>query len=175
MPLNIEQKKAIVAEVAKVAQAALSAVAADCRGLPAVKMDLLRAKARSQGVYVRVVRNTLARRALQGTDFACMTESLKGPLILAFSETEPGAAARLMKDFSQENKLLTVKFLSIGGVLHGPEKLESIAKLPTYDESISILMSVMKAPVTKLVRTVQEPHAKLVRLFAAVRDQKQAS
>jgi large subunit ribosomal protein L10 len=174
MPLNIEQKKAIVAEVAEVARGALSAVVADYRGLSVVQMDSLRKKARERDVYVRVVRNTLARRALQGTDFACMAESLKGPLVLAFSKNEPGAAARLMKDFSQENKLV-VKWLSIGGALHGPEKLESIAKLPTYDESISILMSVMKAPVTKLVRTVQEPHAKLVRLFAAVRDQKQAS
>jgi large subunit ribosomal protein L10 len=174
MPLNIEQKKAIVAEVAEVARDALSAVVADYRGLSVAQMDSLRFQARSKGVYVRVVRNTLARRALQGTDFACMAESLKGPLVLAFSKTEPGAAARLMQDFSKANNL-SVKWLSIGGALHGPEKLDSIAKLPTYDEAISILMSVMKAPVTKLVRTTCEPHAKLVRLFAALRDQKQAS
>jgi large subunit ribosomal protein L10 len=174
MALNIEQKKAIVAEVAEVAKDALSVVAADYRGLSVNQMGALRSKARASGVYVRVVRNTLARRALEGTSFACMAEALKGPLVLAFSKDEPGAAARLVKDFSKDNKL-SVRFISIGGALHGPDKLESIAKLPTYNEAIAMLMGVMKAPISKFVRTTQEPHAKLVRLFAAVKDQKQAS
>ncbi len=174
MALNIEQKKVIVAEVAEVARDAISVVAADYRGLSVNQMGSLRSKARASGVYVRVVRNTLARRALEGTAFACMAEALKGPLVLAFSKEEPGAAARLVKDFSKDNNLL-VKWLSIGGALHGPDKLDAIAKLPTYKEAMATLMSVMKAPISKFVRTTREPHAKLVRLFAALRDQKQAS
>ena len=174
MALGIEQKKVIVAEVAEVANCALSAVAADYRGLTVAEMDALRVEARHSGVYLRVVRNTLARRALEGTEFECMTDQLTGPLVLAFSKDEPGAAARLIRNFSKDHDNLEARIVSIGGAAHGPEQLEAIAKLPTYDEAIAKLMSVMKAPVTKLVRTIREPHAKLVRTLAAVKDQKDA-
>jgi large subunit ribosomal protein L10 len=172
--LRLEDKKAIVAEVAEVAANALSVVAADYRGLPVANMTKLRADARKAGVYMRVVRNTLARRALEGTEFACMQDVLVGPLLLAFSQHEPGSAARLIRDFVKTNEKFEVKALAIGGKLLDAKQLEAVAKLPTKDEAIATLMSVLNAPITKFVRTLAEPHAKLVRTIAAVRDQKQA-
>ena len=125
-------------------------------------------------MYVRVVKNTLAKRALEGTEFECMNDGLVGPLILAFSQEDPGSAARVVKDFSKEHDLLKVKMLSIGGQVLEASELERLASLPTKDQAISMLMAVMKAPVEKFVRTLAEPHAKMVRTVAAVRDQKQA-
>lgn len=174
MALRLEDKKAIVAEVAEVATTALSVVAADYRGLPVADVTRLRADARKSGVYMRVVRNTLARRALTGTEFECLSDALVGPLLLAFSKNEPGAAARLLHDFAKKNDKLEVKALAIGGKLLGANQLEAVAKLPTKDEAIATLMSVLNAPITKFVRTLAEPHAKLVRTIAAVRDQKQS-
>ena len=174
MVLKLEDKKAIVAEVAEVASNALSAVAADYRGISVGDMNKLRDKARKSGVYVRVVRNTLARRAVVGTEFECLKDSLKGSLILAFSKTEPGAAARLFRDFSKANEKVKVQLLAIGGKAFGADQLETIAKLPTRNEAIAILMGVMKQPIEKFVRTLAEPQAKFVRTVAAVRDQKQA-
>lgn len=175
MPLRLDDKQAIVAEVAEVASSAVSAVAADYRGLDAGQMTALRAEARNSGVYLRVVRNTLARRAVENTDFACMKDALVGPLILAFSKEEPSAAARLIKDFVKVNKELEVKLVAIGGQLLAAKAVDAVAKLPTYDEAIAQLMSVMKAPVTKLVGTLAAPHTKLVRTLVAIREQKQAS
>lgn len=174
MALRLEDKKAIVAEVAEVAANALSVVAADYRGLPVANMTKLRADARKAGVYMRVVRNTLARRALEGTEFACMQDVLVGPLLLAFSQHEPGSAARLIRDFVKTNEKFEVKALAIGGKLLDAKQLEAVATLPTKDEAIATLMSVLNAPITKFVRTLAEPHAKLVRTIAAVRDKKQA-
>jgi large subunit ribosomal protein L10 len=134
----------------------------------------LRIKARQGGVYVRVVKNTLAKRALEGTEFECMKDGLVGPLILAFSQEDPGSAARVVKEFSVDNDLLKVKMLSIGGQLLEATELERLASLPTKDQAISMLMAVMKAPVEKFVRTLAEPHGKMVRTVAAVRDQKQS-
>ena len=174
MALNLEQKKVIVAEVSAVAANALSAVAADYRGLTVSEVTELRSKARERGVVLRVVRNTLARRALENTDFDCMRDVLTGPLVLAFSQNEPGAAAKLFKDFMKEHEKLEVKALAISGQLLGAKDLDVVAKLPTRDEAIAILMSVMKAPVEKFVRTLAEPHAKLVRTIAAIRDKQAA-
>ena len=175
MPLNFEQKKAVVAEVAEVASSAFSAIAAEYRGLSVGDMTELRAKARDAGVYVRVVKNTLARRAVEGTEFACMTEGFIGPLVLAFSQEDPGAAARVIKDFAKEHKHLEVKMVSIGGKLLAPGDIETLAKLPTYDQAISLLMAVMKAPAEKLARTLSEVPGKLVRTVAAIRDAKEAA
>ncbi len=174
MVLKLEDKKAIVAEVAEVASTALSAVAADYRGLTVGDMNKLRDKARKSGVYVRVVRNTLARRAVAGTEFECLKDGLTGSLILGFSKAEPGAAARLFRDFSKGNDKCKVQLLAIGGKAFGADQLEAIATLPTRDEGIAILMRVMKQPVEKFVRTLAEPQAQFVRTVAAVRDQKQA-
>ena len=175
MPLNIEQKKAVVAEVAEVASGAHSAIAAEYRGLTVAHMTELRSRARSSGVYLRVVRNTLARRAVQGTDFECLGEHLAGPLILAFSQEDPGAAARVMKDFAKEQDELVIRLVATGGQLLDVADVDRLASLPTRDEAIAMLMRVMKAPIEKLVRTINEPPAKLARTFAAVRDQKQQS
>jgi large subunit ribosomal protein L10 len=140
-------------------------------------MTLLRAKARDNGVYLRVVKNTLARRALQGTDFECLQSSLVGPLILAFSREDPGSAARVFKDFVKDkaNEKLVVKALSMGGQVLPPADLERMATMPTRDEAISLLMACMKAPLDKLARTLNEVPAKLVRTVEAVRQQKDAT
>ena len=175
MALNLEQKKAIVSEVSEVAQVAHSAVGAEYRGLSVVQLTELRSKARESGVYMRVVKNSLAKRAIEGTDFACMNEALVGPLLLAFSKEDPGAAARVVSDFAKANDKLVVKIVSIGGKLLAPGEISRLAKMPTKEQAISMLMSVMLAPTTKLVRTLAEPHAKLVRTVAAVRDQKQSA
>jgi len=175
VPLNLEQKRQVVAEVAEVAARAHAAIAAEYRGLSVASMTELRAKAREAGVHVQVVRNTLARRALTGTDFECMSERLTGPLVLAFGTEDPGSVARVLGDFAKTNDKLVVRIVSFGGKLLGPEDLETLAKLPTRDEAIALLMSVLNAPITKLVRTLAEPHSRLVRTVAAVRDQKQAA
>ena len=175
MALNLEQKKTVVAEVNEAASGALSAIAAEYRGLSVGDMTHLRAEARDKGVYLRVVKNTLARRALEGTEFECMRDGLVGPLMLAFSQEDPGAAARLIGDFAKENEQLVVKLVSVGGQLYEPTELKRLASLPTKEQAIGMLMGVMKAPVEKLVRTLAEPHAKLVRTIAAIRDQKQAA
>jgi len=172
---NLDQKKAVVAEVSEVAAGALSAIGAEYRGLKVDDMTRLRREARKNGVYLRVVRNTLARRAVAGTDLECMADSLVGPLVLAFSREDPGAAARVMADFAKTNDKLVIKVVAVKGQLLTAADVSRLATLPTKDQAISMLMSVMKAPVEKLVRTLAEPHARLVRTLAAVRDQKQAA
>ncbi len=175
MALNLEQKKSIVAEVAAVAAKAHSAVAAEYRGLSVVAMTALRSEGRKTGVYVRVVKNTLARRAVEGTDFACMQDGLVGPLILAFSKEEPGAAARLMQDFAKANDKMVIKLVSFGGKMLAPGDIDRLSKMPTREQALSMLMGVLQAPITKLVRTLAEPNAKMVRTFAALRDKQQAA
>lgn len=175
MVLKLDDKKTIVSEVAVVAKQALSLVAAEYSGLTVAQLTKLRKSMRESGVYMRIVRNTLARRALEGTQFACMQPELVGPLVLAFSTDHPGAAARLMKEFAKENDKLKVRALVIDSQLLPASSLDVLATLPTRDEAISQLMSVMQAPITKFVRTLAEPHAKLVRTFAAIRDQKQSA
>lgn len=173
--LKLEDKKAIVAEVSDVASKSMSAIAADYRGLTVAQLTELRVKAREQQVYTKVVRNTLAKRAIQDTDFACLDEALAGPVILMFSLKDPGAVARLAQDFSKNNEKFIVKALVLGGKLLDPKELKSVASLPTKDQAIAMLMSVMNAPITKLTRTLAEPQAMLVRTVAAIRDKKQAS
>lgn len=172
MALNLEQKKAVVAEVAAVAASAHSIIAAEYKGITVEAMTALRAKARKDKVYVRVVKNTLARRAFEGTAFECMSDALAGPLVLAFSQEDPGAAARVITEFVKGNDKLVVKLVSIGGKLLAAEDIKRLAEMPTKDQAISMLMSVMNAPITKLARTLNEVPGKLVRTVAAVRDQK---
>jgi len=175
MALNIEQKKAVVAEVADAANKALAAVAAEYRGLTVKEMTELRAQAREEGVFLKVAKNTLVRRAVEGTEYECMQDSLTGPLLFAFSMDDPGSAARLVKAYSKDHDKLITKLVAVGGELYDASELERLSSLPTYDQAIAMLMSVMKAPVEKFVRTLAEPHAKLVRTVAAVRDEKQAA
>ena len=175
MTLRLDDKRAIVADLHTVASGALSAVAADYRGLTVSEMTELRAKARDAGVHTQVVRNTLAKRAFEDTSFACLDEALVGPIILFFSKEEPSAAARVLRDFVKEHENLEVKALSIGGECLGPEQLKAVASLPNKEEAIAMLLSVMIAPVTKLARTTAELYSQPVRVFGAVRDQKQAN
>ena len=175
MALNIEQKKAVVAEVADVAGKALAAVAAEYRGLTVEEMTELRAQARKDGVFLKVAQNTLVRRAVEGTDYECMQDSLTGPLLFAFSMEDPGAAARLVKGYAEDHDNLIAKLVAVGGELYDASELTRLASLPTYDQAIAMLMSVMKAPIEKFVRTLAEPHTKLVRTMAAVKDAQQAA
>jgi large subunit ribosomal protein L10 len=173
--LNLQAKQAIVAQVAEVAKRAVSAVVVDYRGLTVSELTELRFKARKGGVHLQVVRNTLAKRAFDGTEFSCLNPEMTGPLMLAFSLTEPSAAARLLKEFAKGHEKLNVKVLSINGQVLQANQLDKVALLPTRDEAIAKLMSVMLAPITKLVRTMAEPHTKMVRTFAALREQKQSA
>lgn len=173
MALSLEQKKAMVQEVADVAGKALSAIGAEYRGLTATQMEKLRLETREQGVYLKVIKNTLARRAVQGTEFECLQEAFVGPLLLAFSIEDPGAAARVFKEFSKDNKALEVKFLGVGGQMLPASELDRLATLPTREEALSTLMATMRAPVQKLVTTLNEVPGKFVRTVAAVRDAKQ--
>ena len=175
MPLNLDDKKALVAEVNAVAAKAQSLVAAEYRGLTVTLMTELRAKARGQGVYMRVVKNTLARKAVAGTAFENISPVLKGPLVLAFSKDDPGAAARVIKAFAKDHDKLVAKAVSLGGQLLPGKDLDRVASLPTRDQALAMLMGVMKAPITKLAGTLAATPSKLVRTLAAVRDQKQAA
>lgn len=175
MALKLEDKQAIVAEVNAAASEALSAVLADYHGLTVEQMTNLRNKARESKVYMRVVRNTLARRAVAGTEMECLTEAFTGPTLVALSTEDPGSAARVIKDFSKENEALEVKALAIGGKLLDASEIGAVASLPTRDEALATLMRVMQAPVTKLAQTMQAVPVKLVRTLVAVRDQKQAA
>jgi large subunit ribosomal protein L10 len=173
--IGLEDKKAIVAEVNETATSALSLVIADARGVTVDGMTALRKDARENNVTLRVVRNTLARRAFEGTEFECVTDSLTGPSLFGFSMEDPGAAARIFKDFAKEQDNFEVKALAVSGQMLGAEQLDVLAKLPTRDQALAMLMSVMKAPVTKLVQTMNEVPGKLVRTVAAIRDQKEAA
>jgi len=171
--LTLAAKKAVVEEVTAVASKAISAVVADYRGLTVNQMTQLRSEARKAGVYLRVVPNTLTRRAFEGTDFSCLSEKLVGPLFIALSLEAPSDAARMLKDFVKTFEKLEIKALSVGGKVYEADQLETVASLPTRDEAIAKLMFVMRAPVEKFVRTLAEPHAKLVRTVAAIKDKKQ--
>ncbi len=173
MAIRLEDKQQIVSEVNQAASSALSAVLADYRGVSVEDMTALRKNARENKVYLRVVRNTLLKRAVADTEFECIREVLVGPTILAFSQEDPGAAARVLKDFSEENDDFEIKALSVGGQLMDASQIDVLAKLPTLDQARSMLMSVMLAPVTKLARTMNEVPSKVTRAVAAVRDQKQ--
>jgi large subunit ribosomal protein L10 len=174
MALRLEDKKVFVKEVNAVAGESLSAVAAEYRGLTVAEMTELRRQARNSGVYMRVVKNTLARRAIMGTDFECMKDSLKGPLLLVFAKDDPGAAARVIKDFAKEHEALKAISLSAGGQLLPASDLAKLADLPTLDQARAILLGLMMAPMTKLARTLAEPAAMLARTLSARAEQKAA-
>lgn len=175
MPMSREQKQAMVEEVSEVLTRAHSAVVAEYRGLTAGEMDTLRLQAREGGAYLKVVKNNLAKRAVEGTDYECMVEAFVGPIILGLSLEDAGAAARVIHDFRKEHEALDVKAVAISGKLLPASELERLAKLPTREQALAMLMGIMQAPISKLVRTVAEPQAKLARSLAAVRDQKQAA
>ena len=175
MPLNLEDKKALVTEVSAVAASAVSVVAAEYRCLTVTQMTDLRAKAGAHGVYMRVVKNTLARKAVAGTSFECIGPALKGPLVLAFSKEDPGAAARVIKAFAKDNDKLVATLVSLGGQLLPGKDIDRVASLPTREQALAMLMGVMRAPIQKLVGTLNAAPSKLVRTLAAVRDQRQSA
>ena len=167
MALRLEDKKALVKEVNAVAGDSVTAVAAEYRGLSVAEMTELRKEARNAGVYMRVVKNTLARRAVEGTEFECMQETLKGPILLAFALDDPGAAARVIKNVAKGHDALQAVSLSAGGQLLPASDLGTLADLPTLDQARAMLLGVMMAPMTKLARTLAEPSAMLARTLSA--------
>ena len=175
MSLNTEQKQTVVSEVNEVAANAQAAVAAEYIGLNVAQMTELRAKARESGVYVRVVKNTLARRAVDGTAFECLKNSFTGPLLLVFSSEDPGAGARLVRDFSKAHKQLVTKAIAFAGQLRPAEDLQLLANMPTLDEARAQLLALFKAPQTKLVRTLAEPAGQFVRVLSAYNDSQQSA
>ena len=173
--MRLDDKKALVAEVNEVAKRALSAVAAENRGLTAGRFDDLRKKARANGIYLHVVKNTLARKALKGTSFECLDTALVGPLVLGFSLEDPGAVGRVIKDFAKENDKLVVKAVSIGGQLYAAKEIDRLAKLPTREQALSLLLGAMKAPIGKFVTTLHAVPSKFVRTVKAVADKQAAA
>ena len=174
MALGLEDKKAIVADVSETAAQALSLVIADARGCTVGQMTQLRRLARDAHVYLRVVRNTLASRAVAGTAFECAQSAFKGPSLLAFSMEDPGAAARIFKDFAKANEKFEVKALAVGGQLLGAEQIDRLATLPTREQALGMLAGVLQAPLSKLARTLNEMPSGIARVIAAVHDQKAA-
>ena len=175
MALNYEQKKAVVTELTAIANRSVSAIAADYRGLTVSEMTELRNNARKAGVNMRVYRNTLARRAVKETSFACLHEVLVGPIVLFFSQDEPGTAAKLLRAFMKEHETLEVRGLVLEGSLLSPDKLKAVASLPSRQEALTQLVCVLQAPITKFVRTLNEPVAQIARVMGAIRDKKKAA
>ena len=174
MALRLEDKKTLVKEVNAVAGESLSAVAAEYRGLSVAEMTELRREAREAGVYMRVVKNTLARRAVEGTEFECMQDTLKGPILLAFAKEDPGAAARVIKDFAEEHEALQAVSLSAGGQLMPASDLKKLADLPTLDQARAMLLGMLVAPMSQLARTLAEPSGMLARTLSARSSQEAA-
>ena len=175
MALTFDQKQQVVSEVSEVAAKALSAVAAEYRGITVSAMTDLRNRAREKGVHLQVVKNTLAKRALKGTEFECMEDGFVGPLILAFSLEDLGSAARVLKDFAKENDKIKITMLSVGGELFGPSQVDRVASLPTREEALAKLLGTLQAPISKLASTLNAVPTKVVRTVAAIKDAKEAA
>jgi large subunit ribosomal protein L10 len=174
MSLNIEQKKAIVAEVAAKLADAQATILAEYRGLTVAQMTVLRRQAYGAKVYLRVVKNTLARRAVEGTGFACLQDQMSGPLALAIS-ADPVAVAKILSEFAKDNDKLRIKAAAMGGKLMSLAQVKALATLPGREQLLAMLMGTMQAPVQKFVQTLNEVPGKFVRTLAAVRDAKQAA
>lgn len=174
MALNLAQKKEVVAELADVAAKAHSLVASEYIGLSVAQLTELRKKARQGGVYVRVAKNTLVSRAVDGTDYECVKDTLTGPLLYAFSTEDPGAAGRLIKEFAKANDKLQPKLVAVGGKAYPGTHVDVLASLPTRDQALSMLLSVLVQPATMLVRVLAEPASQVARAINAVGQQKSA-
>ena len=153
MALNLSQTQAVVAELTDVAAKAHSLVAAEYAGLTVAQMTAMRKKARETGVYLRVVKNTLASRAVVGTEYECIQDALVGPLLYAFSTDDPGAAGRLIKEFAKGNDKLQAKVVSMGGKLLAD--LDVLATLPTRDQALSMLLNLLAEPATRVARALK--------------------
>jgi len=155
MALNLSQKQVVVAEVAEVAAKAHSLVAAEYAGTTVSQMTAMRKKARESGVFLKVVKNTLASRAVEGTDYECVKDALTGPLLYAFSEEDPGAAGRLIKEFAKGNDKLQAKVVSLGGKLYPGSHVDVIASLPTREQALAMLARVLAEPASMFARAVR--------------------
>lgn len=175
MALNLTQKQEVVAELADVATKAFSLVAAEYAGLTVGQLTDLRRKARQNGVYLKVAKNTLVSRAVSGTDYECVKDALAGPLLYAFSEEDPGAAGRLIKDFAKANEKLKPRLVSIGGKMYPGSHVDVLASLPTREQALSMFLSVLVQPATMLVRLLSEPASQLARATNQVAEQKKAA
>jgi len=173
MPMRIDDKKIAVEELQKVANEAVSAIAADYHGTSVAELTQLREDARASAVYVKVIRNTLAKRALSETKFSCFEDLLVGPTMLAFSLEDPTSAAKLVNNFTKVNKNFKVKGLSLGDSLLELSKLSAIANMPSRDEALAQLAGLLNAPMNKFVSVLNQVPSKLVRTLQAVSDQKQ--
>ncbi len=175
MALNLTQKKNVVAELAEVAGSAHSLVAAEYAGLTVAQLTQLRQKARNDGVFLKVAKNTLVSRAVEGTDYDVIKDALTGPLLYAFSKEDPGAAGRLIKDFAKANDKLKPRLVSMGGQMYPGSHVDVLASLPTRDQELSMLLSVMVQPATMLVRLLSEPASQIARVTNAVGQAKEAA
>ena len=174
MSLSLEDKKAVVEQVSNALSDSKTAIVAEYRGLTVEQMTNLRRQARESGVFLQVVKNTLARRALKGSDFECLDEHLLGPLALASSE-DPVAAAKVLSKFEKTNDAFSIKVGAMSGGLLSLAEIEALAKLPGREELLSTLVGTMQAPITKFVQTLNEIPTKFVRTLAAVCDAKEAA
>ena len=172
MSLNLEQKQAVVAEVSAQLAQAQAVVLAEYRSLPVEDMTVLRKKARDSGVYFRVLKNTLVRRAVADTPFKSLADQMIGPLAYGIS-SDPVAAAKLLHEFSKTNERLVIKGGAMPNVMMSASEVAVLAKMPSRQELLATLLGTMQAPVTKFVRTLNEVPGKFVRALAAVRDQKE--
>lgn len=174
MALNLTQKQEVVAELAEVASKAHSLVAAEYVGLTVSQLTDLRKKARESGVYLKVAKNTLVSRAVEDTDYAVVKDELVGPLLYAFSQEDPGAAGRLIKEFAKANDKLKPRLVSLGGQKYPGTHVDVLASLPTRDEALSMLLSVMTQPAAQLVRLLSEPASQVTRVINAAGQAKAA-
>ncbi len=173
MPLSIQEKKEVVKELNNQANLSVAGAIAEFSGLNVHDLTLLRTKARKSDIYLKVVKNSLSRRAFADTEFECLIDNLNGPIIIALSKEDLASPARLFKDFGKDFEQLRTVGLSINGAAYPSSDLERIAKLPTQDEAYSMLMGLMKAPIEKTVRLLNELPTKFVRLSNALKDKQE--
>jgi large subunit ribosomal protein L10 len=171
--LNIDEKKAVVAEVSAEIAKAQAIVVAEYRGLEVGNMTALRREARKSGVYLRVLKNTLARRAVDGTPFSGLSQHLVGPLVYGISP-DPVATAKLMNDFAKGNEKLVIKAGAMPNAVISALEVKALASMPSRDELLAKLLGTMQAPVAQFVRTLNEVPSRFVRTLAAVRDAKES-
>ena len=174
MGLNLDDKKAVVAEISAEVAKAQAIVVAEYRGLEVGSMTELRREARKSGVYLRVLKNTLARRAVDGTPFSGLSEHMVGPLVYGISP-DPVATAKLLNDFAKANDKLVIKAGAMPNAVISAKEVKALASMPSRNELLAKLMGTMQAPVAKLVQTMNEVPSRFVRTLAAVRDQKEGA
>jgi len=173
MPLRIEDKQRLVQELNAIASSSIAGAIADYSGLNVTEITELRTKARESGVYLKVVKNTLSKRAFSDTDFECLNENLKGPIIIALSKDNLASPARLFKNFSKDYEQLKTVSLAIDGNIFPASDLDRIAQLPTEQEAYSVIARLLQAPLEKAVRTLKEIPTKLTRITVALKDNKE--